>query len=72
MGRAIDIHIGKRLVLRRKERNMSCLDLEESASIAAASISAFEDGTIVIKADELFRIAAALETTIGFFYKDTD
>lgn len=70
MSRRVDVHVGRRLKFLREEKGLSCSDLEVFLNISAGSVKKFEDGSVMMKANELFQIAGILRTTIGFFYKD--
>ena len=72
MSRPVDVHVGNRLKLLREKTGLSCSDLEMTLNIREGLITKFEDGSIMIRANELFQIAEMLQTTIGFFYKDAE
>lgn len=70
MTRTVDVHIGKKIKFLREVKKLSRSDLETAASLKTGLVAKFEDGLVIIKATDIFQIAKALETTVGFFYND--
>lgn len=57
--------IGQSIRRRREEQHLSQLDLATDAGTSQGVISNYERGAVYPKLDILFRIAAALETTVS-------
>ena len=65
----IDKHIGAKLALRRRERNLSQEDLGGLLDVSQATIHHYEKGNDRISASRLLSIARALESNIAYFYE---
>jgi transcriptional regulator with XRE-family HTH domain len=65
----IDVHVGKRLKLRRNMLKMSQDQLANLVGVTFQQIQKYENGTNRISASRLFKIAKALDTPISFFFE---
>ena len=68
----IDIHVGKRLRLRRNMLNISLSDLAEELGISYQQIQHYEKGTNRITASRLWDFSQVLKTNVNFFFEDMD
>lgn len=66
----VDIHVGKRLRLRRTIAGVSQENLAESLGITFQQVQKYEKGINRISASRLFEIGAALNTPINFFFEE--
>jgi DNA-binding XRE family transcriptional regulator len=67
--RSIDRHIGAKLALLRRERDLSQEDLGCLLGLSQATIHHYEKGNDRISASRLLSIARALESSIAYFYE---
>jgi transcriptional regulator with XRE-family HTH domain len=67
---AIDVHIGHRIRLRRKELKLSQAALGEAIGVTCEQIQGYEKGTDRVGAQRLQAIAAALQAPISFFFEE--
>jgi len=67
--RRIDRHVGAKLMLLRRERNLSQEDLAGLLGLSQATIHHYEKGNDRISASRLLSIARALESSIAYFYE---
>ena len=65
----VDIHVGKRLRLRRGILGMSQENLAEILGITFQQVQKYEKGINRISASRLFEIAKALNVKISFFFE---
>ena len=68
----IDIHVGKRLRLRRLLLGLSQDRLGQMIGLTFQQIQKYENGTNRISASRLWDIAVLLEVPISFFFEDMD
>ena len=68
----IDIHVGKRLRLRRLLLGLSQVRLGQMIGLTSQQIQKYENGTNRISASRLWDIAVLLEVPISFFFADMD
>jgi transcriptional regulator with XRE-family HTH domain len=67
---SIDEHVGRRLRLQRLSRQMTVERLAKIVGASSAQIEAYEAGTVRVGADKLLLVAAALNQSVDFFFKD--
>ena len=65
----IDIHVGKRLKIRRNLMGLSQDELAKEIGITFQQIQKYEHGTNRISAGKLFEFAKALNVHINFFFE---
>src|SRR5579872_808266 len=68
MGNDIDLHLGKRLRRRRRLLGLTQQQLASVVGVRFQQIQKYECGANRISAARLWRIAAALEVPVGYFY----
>ena len=68
--RPIDIHVGKRLKIRRKELGFCCKSLAQKMLMDEAVIKSFEGGYTRIGSYDLSNISEVLDVKISFFYAE--
>lgn len=68
----IDVHVGKRVRLRRTLLRMSQEVLGDKVGISFQQIQKYERGVNRIGASRLYEIAVALDVPVTFFYDDMD
>ena len=72
MQHSIDVHVGKRVRLRRRFRGMTQLELAERVGIRFPQIQRYETGKNRISASRMWDIAAAMEAPVSFFFEGLD
>jgi transcriptional regulator with XRE-family HTH domain len=70
MPNPIDIHVGKRLRLRRTVLGMSQEQLAETLGITFQQVQKYEKGINRIGSSRLFDISKALTVPVGFFFEE--
>ena len=68
MGNDIDLHLGKRLRRRRRLLGLTQQQLAAIVGVRFQQIQKYECGANRISAARLWRLAEALEVTVGYFY----
>lgn len=68
----IDVHVGQRVRLRRKQRGLSQGRLAEALGLTFQQIQKYERGTNRVSASKLYGIAMVLGVPVGFFYEGLD
>ncbi|WP_348635247.1 helix-turn-helix transcriptional regulator [Rhizobium sp. PvP099] len=68
----VDIHVGRRVRMRRNEVGMSQSNLAEGLAITFQQVQKYERGTNRISTSKLYEIAIALGTPITYFFEDLD
>jgi len=68
----IDIHVGRRLKLRRTMLGMTQEKLGDKLGVTFQQIQKYEKGTNRIGASRLQEIAEILETPVSFFFEDAE
>ena len=68
----IDIHVGKRIRLRRLALNLSQETLAELLGITFQQIQKYENGGNRISASRLWDCACVLDVPVQFFFQDMD
>jgi transcriptional regulator with XRE-family HTH domain len=68
--KAVDIHVGSRILLRRSILGMSQTKLAEALGVTFQQIQKYERGANRVSASRLVDIAQALDVPIGFFFDD--
>ena len=67
---AIDIHVGKRVRLRRTLLGMSQEQLGVTLDLTSQQVQKYESGANRISASRLWDISQVLDVTIGYFFED--
>lgn len=67
---AIDVHVGRRIRMRRVWRDMSQMALAEAIGGTFQQVQKYEKGTNRVSASRLTEIAAFLEVTPSYFFED--
>jgi transcriptional regulator with XRE-family HTH domain len=65
-----DVHVGKRVCMRRKMLSMSQTDLGDALGVTFQQVQKYEKGTNRIGASRLQLIARTLQVPISFFFDD--
>ncbi len=68
----IDIHVGKRIKLRRLALNLSQETLAEQLCVTFQQIQKYENGDNRLSASRLWDCACVLDVPIQFFFRDMD
>lgn len=68
----IDLHVGRRVRLRRKQRGLSQVRLAEALGLTFQQVQKYERGTNRISASKLYGIAFELRVPVGYFYEGLD
>jgi transcriptional regulator with XRE-family HTH domain len=68
VGNDIDLHLGRRLRRRRRMLGLTQQQLASVVGVRFQQIQKYECGANRISAARLWRIAAALEVPVGYFY----
>jgi transcriptional regulator with XRE-family HTH domain len=66
----VDVHIGRRLRLRRTVLSMRQDELATSVGITFQQLQKYETGENRVSASRLYQLAGELDTTVGWFYGD--
>jgi len=61
--------VGKRLRSRRRLLGLSQMSLASSCGVTFQQIQKYETGAVAISASRLWRLAAALGVSIGYFFE---
>eukprot|EP01041_Mallomonas_annulata_P031218 gene31218-53489_t len=64
----VDLHVGVRIRMRRKEMGVSQERLAESLGITFQQVQKYERGANRVSASKLWEIASALMTPVAYFY----
>lgn len=64
----VDEHVGRRLKLKRLERNLTQHQLAESVGITFQQIQKYEKGTNRVSSSKLFEISQTLKVAITYFF----
>lgn len=67
---AIDVHVGKRIRLRRTLLGMSQEQLGEALDITFQQVQKYERGANRVSASRLWDISQILDVSIGYFFDD--
>ena len=68
----IDLHVGRRLRLRRTLQGMSQEALGDAIGLTFQQVQKYERGANRISASVLYRSAQALDVPVSFFFDDLD
>ena len=68
----IDIHVGRRVRLRRKERGISQERLAEGLCLTFQQVQKYERGANRVSASKLYEMARVLRVSIGYFFEGLD
>ncbi len=68
----IDVHVGKRVRLRRTILGLNQEQLAKSVGVSFQQIQKYERGINRISASRLYNISMTLNTSISFFFQDID
>lgn len=66
----IDVHVGKRLVLRRKLLNYTQHQVAEAVGVTFQQIQKYEQGVNRVSASRLYDLSRVLQVPIAFFFQD--
>jgi transcriptional regulator with XRE-family HTH domain len=66
----VDVHVGRRIRLRRSLLEMSQSDLGKELGLTFQQVQKYERGDNRVSASRLFDIARVLDVTISFFFDD--
>ncbi len=66
----IDVHVGKRLRMRRTLVGMTQEKLAEALGVTFQQVQKYERGINRISAGRLYDLSAVLKTTIAYFFED--
>lgn len=66
----VDVHVGKRLRLRRVLQGMSQQKLAEAVGLTFQQVQKYERGVNRIGASRLFQLAQVLDVPISYFFDD--
>jgi transcriptional regulator with XRE-family HTH domain len=70
--KALDIEIGSRIRIRRRQLGVSQVDLAEKLGVAYQQVQKYEQGANRVPASRLPDVAGALGVHIGYFYGQDD
>lgn len=65
----IDLHVGMRIRVRRKELGISQERLAEAIGLTFQQVQKYERAANRVSASKLYEMARALKTNIGYFYE---
>ena len=65
----VDLHVGRRIRLRRKVLGVSQERLAENLGLTFQQVQKYERGTNRVSASKLYQIARSLETTVAHFFE---
>jgi transcriptional regulator with XRE-family HTH domain len=65
---AIDVHVGRRIRMRRIECGLSQEKLAASLNLTFQQVQKYEKGTNRVGSSRLQKIADTLQTTVGYFF----
>ena len=68
----IDVHVGKRIRVRRKDVRVSQEKLAEQLGLTFQQIQKYERGSNRVSASKLYEIARALQASIEYFFRGLD
>jgi transcriptional regulator with XRE-family HTH domain len=66
----IDVHIGARIRLRRRQLGMAQASLGEAIGVRFQQVQNYERGKVRISAARLYYMARALDAPVAFFFDD--
>jgi transcriptional regulator with XRE-family HTH domain len=66
-----DIEVGRRIRIRRLERQMSQTELATKLGVTFQQVQKYEKGVNRVGAGRLLRIAEALDVPVSFFFQDS-
>lgn len=69
---AVDVHVGNRVRLRRRELGLSQERLAQSLGLTFQQVQKYERGVNRISASRLFRIAQVLRVSVSSFFEGLD
>ena len=68
----VDVHVGRRVRLRRKELGVSQAWLADRLGLTFQQVQKYERGANRISASKLYQIASVLEVPITYFFEGLD
>lgn len=68
----IDIHVGRRIRLRRTILGMNQSDLAKAIGLTFQQVQKYERGSNRIGSSKLYMIAQALDISVSYFFDDMD
>ena len=66
----VDVHVGKRIILRRKSLNLSQEKLADMLGITFQQIQKYEKGNNRVGASRLWDLSKTLNVPVNFFFED--
>jgi transcriptional regulator with XRE-family HTH domain len=66
----VDVHVGKRVRLRRTLLGMSQQELGEALGLTFQQVQKYERGTNRVSSSRLYRLAGSLDVPISYFFED--
>jgi len=66
----VDVHVGRRVRLRRRAMGMSQATLSEALGLTFQQVQKYERGSNRISASKLFEITSVLEVPITYFFEN--
>jgi len=66
----VDVHVGKRVRIRRRLLDMSQADLGDAVGLTFQQIQKYERGANRISASVLYRFSEVLDVPVSFFFDD--
>ncbi|WP_459842087.1 cupin domain-containing protein [Fusibacter bizertensis] len=66
----MDIDLGKKIKAVRTKAGLSIKELAEKASVSTGLISQIENGKVVPSVTALYKVAKALNVSVGYFFDD--
>ena len=68
----IDVHVGKRLRVRRTIRGLSQTKLGDSVGLTFQQVQKYESGANRISASHLYEFARLLDVPVGYFFDEVE
>lgn len=66
---AVDVHVGRRLRLARKVKDMSQPKLAEAVGVTFQQVQKYEGGRNRIAASRLWALSRVLDVPVGYFFE---
>ncbi len=66
----IDVHIGRRIRLRRRTVSLNQTELGRRIGVTFQQVHKYETGQSAVTASRLYAIAVVLGVTLGYFYDE--
>ena len=72
MGDALELHLGSRLYVRRRQMGLTQRELAGMIGLTTQQIQKYEDGLVRISVARLWQLSQALDVSPAFFYDGLD